>query len=1530
MRRRIFIAFAALVVGVLGALVATVLVATRTEWGLRKVVAFTEGLVNRNIKGHLHLGKLGGTLFTGLTLDTLELRDRNDSLFIAVGRLELSYDPRDLMDRRILMSRVRIGSLRANLFEDSVGQFNFRRIFESDEPASPPPVEPPTTRRGWGQFVKLEDVIVDSVNVTLSTRWNPSDLLTGVARDSVIRYNLQRNDKEIWRGPGVYYETRRWTNGHLELDSARIDDRQPGGRYFALRNSSIDESDPPFRFRNLSGDIRLQGDTVWPDVTHFELPGSRGTIEGRVWGWSSGPARFDLTVRSDSVSLADIAWVYPTLPSTGSGSMQLQIRSQTDPRIIDYVLSNMDVRSTQSRLRGAMTFGVGAPLLIVKDVDLAAQPLDFTLIEQLSGEPLPYPWRGQITGTLLASGGPLDDWMVDQADLVFRDANVPGAVTVGKAAGRLNIAEPSDVVFDGLQVNLDQLDLRTLQYLIPTFPRLNGHIAGRAVLDSIWTDVRFREADITHTDGSGPETRMAGAGRVTFADTYTAYDLALTAEPISFTTFSRAYTESHIPLKGEYTGPMRLFGTAQDLAVTTQLQGPAGSIAYDGRVDGDSLGGYGLDGTFSYAGLDLRTLLDTAVTPNTDLWGRTTLDVTFDSLLTLKGAATVAFDRNSRIDSVVVYGGSRSRMRFDDGLLQVLPGDTLRYDGGQVVAHGGLGLGGGHRDSLHLDVRLDSLGGIRPYLDVSPTDTLDGVLTGSLTLAGSIDTLGIRGWVRGDSLRMPGLWGRMVTVRPDLTDVFGAVGGRVEVTSSDLSLGGVRFASVDGDVDLERGVAGNYGLFAAAANGPSILSNGALQFAGDTTTIQVRELALTLTGNRYRLEQPGRVRVSPGRVTIDSLTLAGQDQTRISFVADAPDRANITADLGVSQLSLADLSELLQSEIRLHGRLSGSVSVSGTRDDPRMSGRASLSNLSAGDVRVASVAMEGQYADRRFEGRGLVTQADTTVLTVTADIPYDLALRARDRRQVDDTMRVSVRSPDVDLSILGTFTPDVRAASGTFTANMDLVGPPGATELNGAMTVTRGRATLPGLGITLRDMHARLLASNDTLRIDTLSVVSGPESDDLFTLRGWIAHPLNGDSASFDLAGRATEFHAIGLEKQLADLTLDANVSWTGTSAASHAEGTITVQRGSIALPESSDKDLFAIDNWQELGIDSVAVREAGLLPSQASIFLRGLEAKDVRIAMGPDVWLRSEDAAIKLSGAVNLDVCRAATGGCSPDRFGETNTRGLSENQLVLTGDLQTERGTYRLNVSPFQRTFLVESGRLRFPGTPGFNPDLDIRAVYTSRQVGTNYGGRNDVRVGARITGTLDRPVLSLYSADSLSFLSEPDLWSYVLFNRPSFAVGRGTAERDIAVSLLLGTASSFASSYASRFAGGLVDYVQLQTSSEVALFGGPGDQGFLNQAFEGAQLGIGRQLGDRFFFSLTSGLCPFFNTADPNRWKSLGESLGAKLEYRFGPRSPAGLSFAYEPSFNKLLCNNAGDVGFVGERKQIGFDLFRVWRR
>jgi translocation and assembly module TamB len=134
---------------------------------------------------------------------------------------------------------------------------------------------------------------------------------------------LANPDIEVRRRREGLARTRRWTHIDALVPHVRINDPDSVGRVFAIARLDVDEQDPPFRFRNVRGTVRNLGDSVWADLAHFELPGSYGSANGKVvWG-NDLPVRWNLHVIGDSVSLADVAWVYPTLPRTGGGSMVL-------------------------------------------------------------------------------------------------------------------------------------------------------------------------------------------------------------------------------------------------------------------------------------------------------------------------------------------------------------------------------------------------------------------------------------------------------------------------------------------------------------------------------------------------------------------------------------------------------------------------------------------------------------------------------------------------------------------------------------------------------------------------------------------------------------------------------------------------------------------------------------------------------------------------------------------------------------------------------------------------------------------------------------------------------------------------------------------------------------------------------------------------------------------------------------------------------------------------------------------------------
>mgnify|MGYP001795397017 CR=1 FL=1 len=101
------------------------------------------------------------------------------------------------------------------------------------------------------------------------------------------------------------------------------------------------------------------------------------------------------------------------------------------------------MRPPTSHLTGAMPFIVALPVLAVTNVDARFSPLNFDLLRTLAGGPFPEDWQGTFDGSVRGSGGLLTDWHVDDGQLTFHDAHVPGAVTSATMHGAVDILVPS-------------------------------------------------------------------------------------------------------------------------------------------------------------------------------------------------------------------------------------------------------------------------------------------------------------------------------------------------------------------------------------------------------------------------------------------------------------------------------------------------------------------------------------------------------------------------------------------------------------------------------------------------------------------------------------------------------------------------------------------------------------------------------------------------------------------------------------------------------------------------------------------------------------------------------------------------------------------------------------------------------------------------------------------------------------------------------------------------------------------------------
>lgn len=1346
---------------------------TQTDRGREQIRRLIVSALGGQIHGSLYVGRITNGFFSGFTVDSLAIRDPHGALFISTGPVSLRYDLRDLADRRILLRGVHAEHPVVQVYQHENGTWNFDEVFQRKPASALQPVQP-------AAFVVIDSASVHNAMFVLALPWHPSSELRGATLDSAIKFELSRTDHDIRRNSEGFFRTWRWTGADATILHARVSHPDSAGSFYSFANVRVTEADPPFLFRNVSGTARLLGDSAWVEVPHFDLPASAGRASGKVvWGGDL-PVRYDMHIHGDSVALNDVAWVYPTLPRTGGGNTDLDIHSEKrDPSLTDFVLTNMDMRSTRSHLVGKMTFVTGTDTLSVRDVQLAASPLNFDLLRTLNGMPFPYDWEGDITGTVRASGGNLARFKVEDAQMTFADANVPGAISKASAHGELNILFPAVTAFHELAVNVGTLDLRTLQYLNKSFPRVNGTVYGTAVLDSSWLDVRFHDAQLAHRDGDGPESHVTGQGRVTYGDLYLTYDLDLQAQPLALQTLQRSYPM--LPLRTSLSGPIRVLGQSPDLTMTTTLAGDGGTLTFDGHVDADPLT-YGAHGTGSAINADIRTLAGIATLPNTSLNGTYTVDVSGDSLADLVGSASVALAQ-SKVGGTAVQRSS-AHVRFADGFITV---DTFVANaaGVSATATGTIATASNKSGKLTYGLRLTSVRELESMLGIASSTAVTGDVTVAGTLAGSPRALTTEGNVVASNLGVGSARVEGARATYALHDLSAAPSGMITVEADSITLGALPLRQtravvrVSGDrAQFSTNFLGS-GSVTGTAGGAIVRSGGRTELRLDSARVSVDSL------NAYFLAAPTHVVADTRSVTLDSLILA---------------------------------------------------------------------RAGGGSIAVRRAGLMG------------------------------------------DTIQGSLRTSGFSLAFLQLFSSEVSNLRGALTANVDVAGTTGRPRLNGNIAIENGAATVVPIGTRLDSLGANIALEGDTVRIRRIAAVTRRERRGTLDVTGIIG-VTRYDDPTFDLQATARNFRIID-KRGLAslDVTTTSPITLAGMYSGAVVSGSVRVDAGTVYIPDVIRKRVVDLNDPELLDVvDTTVARDRAILPHAPSEFTKNLRLENVAVNIGDDVWLRSQEANIKLGGSLNVTLDRS---------------------QLALQGQLSAVRGTYRLNVVPFvQPTFDVEQGTLRFFGTPDLDPALDITAVNTVRRPAQSLNGQ-DVRIRATIAGTLSAPTLALSSADNLP-LSQSDLLSYLITGEPAFTLDYTTLQY---VNQLAAVAVRSAGNIiTSAIPHTLFDVVELQTPTVLtpADAQARADNSALYNLLNTRAV-FGKQLNSSLFLNFSTGFCA----------ENFRNNLGLRLEYRLGRTYTA--QFGVEPGSSDLVCARPGAVQSPSQTPpQVGLDFLRAWR-
>lgn len=1417
------------------------------------------------VSGTVEIGAMSGTLLTGLSLRDVRLYDADTTLVAWLPRVEVEYNLLDFTAGRVVMQRVLLVRPYVNIVQHKSGRLNIEELLRLGGPPSPHP--------GPKQLVVLRNVTVTDGDLVLRLQSRP-------ARDD----SLHEIDAF---GTDGRRRVRRLRHLNTFLNAFRISAPGQRGMRLDLAGLAVEIDDPAVTLTDMRGTVGIDGDSLEADLPAVRMPDSRVGVRGKV-SWPHDTLRYDLDIKAAEASLADVRFLDSKFPDGALFHGEVAVRSH-GARVIEIKLDPLDLDYRGGTARGKLTAIMAADsgLVALRNTDVESSDLDLSLFRAFIDS---LPFHGHLSGHTTAEG-PTSD-LVLGTDWAFRDSLAPGQpVSHVKGQGRVDLKAPAGITFLPFTVEEAALDFGTVGHFVPS--PLLGTLGAQGTLAGPLKNFTF-EGTLRHQDGQRPASVVRGRFSANALGDELALNIDAQVDTLSFDGLQPSFPALRV--SGAVNGTARLVGRLDSLDTHVDLSRLGGG----GRIRAN--GGLVLlpdrNGT--------RNLEVSASDLSLDRW----LPGAPPSALNVSGSATLLVDTSGEAASGEVEGRLRPsqiagtdldsgavRLRIASGVVHV---DTLwlRQPGLITDGAGSLGWRRPNSGETLLTLDADSLSFLDPlvaWISGTARDTARAVLdrgaaVAHVRIAGALDSLALgflgdangiaygdwevtKGSFRGqyEPGRHPLVW---LDAQADSLEhgstAFGAAAGAIQG-----HLDSLRWSGRTRIGDLSGIVAGG-------------------RYQRDTITGQVvgiDSLAVLLPHGVWYLTRPSRVQWHDSTLVVDSLELEQVNGPgRFEVDGRLPTAAGVgEAHIHVAGFPFAGVYALLQRDtLGAAGNVAADLTLSGSRRDPAYQGRFSIVPDSEG---APSLDGTFNYAARRLDAAASLKSDGHEVVGFSAHLPLDLALLPIARRQVPDTIAIRARADGADLAPVQAFTSSLRDVRGRLTADLGIRGTWDAPRLDGRMRIDSGGLDVPSLNVSWDGIAGRLRLGGDTIYVDTLVVRSGERGR--ADLAGFVRlERLSRPILSLDI--NATDFTALEVRSNVS-VTATARLALRGPVFGATLTGQGTVTNGVLYFADLVEKRIIDLDSPDpELAglIDTslaAVIRRQGLGPSFHNVFLDSLGIRDLQLSMGSSVWLRSNEANIQLSGRMTVNKVNRT---------------------YRLTGTLLAPRGTYRMQVGPVTREFLVTSGTVNYFGTPDLDAGLDIEAEHVvhpvpvaAQQANTatsRCSPNGDVVVVAHIGGSLIVPRLTLSTKDCT--MPQTDIISYLMFGQPSADIASGdqTTAAQARKALLVSTAASVAAGEIERSVvsdlGIPLDYVEIR----------PGDP---DNPFQGATFAVGKQIGARTFFIVRARVCP----------NTVGTAVGASLQFRFSPewRTEASVETVGQ-------CSSTVNT----LQRQVGADLF--WER
>jgi translocation and assembly module TamB len=507
------------------------------------------------------------------------------------------------------------------------------------------------------------------------------------------------------------------------------------------------------------------------------------------------------------------------------------------------------------------------------------------------------------------------------------------------------------------------------------------------------------------------------------------------------------------------------------------------------------------------------------------------------------------------------------------------------------------------------------------------------------------------------------------------------------------------------------------------------------QWAG---TLQQLDLESNPLGP-WRLQQPVELLLGPENAQAESLCLA-RDKSRLCAEGEWQATGSSRVVFNLAALPLSWLKPHLPRDI---SDISGSLTAKGEVQHGRTLKADISATVTPGELIVVTandelhvphsgVELEIHTTEQGAAGT-LKTGFGSGKLTAKFNTP-DL-LGVEDYMDARVAANIGIEAPD--LAFIPLLAPQFSEVEGDISAKFDLAGRLGRPSVRGNGRLALSTLSLPELGLRISDSRLDLKVLDNRLSIDG-ELVSGNK----IAIKGNLALDSEKDwPLTLTLAGE--KFILADLPNLQVVVSPDLKIE--------SAQGAFALT-GSLAIPKAE-----------------IIIRD---LPAGAR------SASSDVIVVGEDISSEADtEVTTPLSTNVTVELgneFHVAALGLHALLRGEVTLRGNPHQQLLASGDIRIDNGTFRA----YSQDLEIERGIISYTNSPLDNPGLNVRAI---RTIG-------DVVVGVNALGTARRTTITTFSIPSMA---ESDRIAYLVTGS---AAGRGaklSLDRQIRSDISVGVA-------------------------------------------------------------------------------------------------------------------------------------------